>query len=120
MSKVMAWGSGVLVLALVLAAVAFVRGWTPSWVGSDTARPPCESLPVRADVVAALEEHQDVTRRLAEVAPGTSVELQTPCEGAEAGRALLRVTVPSAGRAALEEWINTHDGYGVPLEIVTG
>lgn len=117
MSKAMQSVIGVAVLVAALLVVAFVRGYTPSFDGGTSARPPCSSLPAKAQVVTALREHADVGRALAEVAPGVEVAVDTPCAGSDADRALLRVTVPAAGRDDLEAWLNTHDGYGVPLQI---
>lgn len=114
-----------LVVGCTAAAVVAVGGGVLSGVvplpGSRaSARPPCSDLPGEQEVVTALGWHRAVTTALTQAVPGAWVSVSRPCAGDQADRALLRVTVPDGeARHAVQEWLGTHDGYGVPVEIET-
>lgn len=105
--------AGVVVLLGAAAAGGFLR--LPG--SSSTARPACGALPTQDAVAAALREHPEVTSALEASARGVEVSVSRPCSGKHADRALIAVSAPDGATDAVERWLNTHDGYGVPIEV---
>lgn len=108
-------------VAVVLAlAGGLLSGVVPVPGRSASPRPPCRDLPSEQQVVAALANHPETTRALTAAVPGARVSVSRPCGGEQADRALVRVSVPDgASRDAVGDWLGSHDGYGVPLEVET-
>lgn len=109
---------GVLVAILVVAGGAGAAlGVVPVKRGHDSARPPCDQLPDRATVVAAIEAHGDLVARFEAVGPGVQVRAESPCKD-DPERSIVRVTYGSD-----EEWkgvdaILREDGFGVAVEVI--
>lgn len=102
---------------VVLTVGAVLGGFVPLPGLTSPARPPCEALPTAAEVRRAVERHGEATSGLL-AAGGTEVSVSRPCSGEHADRALVRVTVPDAEALdRVSRWLETHDGYGVPLEV---
>jgi len=112
-------GGGVAIGGLVLLGGAVLGGFVPlPGSAASSARPPCRSLPTTAEVSSAIADHPEVTDGLRSAAPGVRVSVSEPCSGRYTGRALVRVRLGHGdARQRVEDWLNTHDGYGVPLEI---
>jgi len=106
-------GAGLLVLAAgVLGGFVAVPGNT------SPGRPACDVLPTTREVTAALKAHPEVTEGLRSAAGRIRVSVSRPCSGDYADRALVRVRVTDDdGRDSLGDWLGTHDGYGVPIEV---
>ncbi|NHA00685.1 hypothetical protein G5V59_13515 [Nocardioides sp. W3-2-3] len=100
-------------LLVAAAASGFV-----SFPGSaDTARPRCGALPTAAVVTAALRHHPEVTSALESAAKGVEVSMSRPCSGKYADRAMIAIDAPGDAADAVQKWLNTHDAYGVPVEV---
>jgi hypothetical protein len=108
---------GGLVAVLVLLWVAAASGLVPLPGRESTSRPRCEALPTSAEVAAAIEAHPEVTAGLRSAADGVHVSVSRPCSGTYADRALVAVAVPDDGRDDVTRWLDTHDGYGVPIDL---
>lgn len=101
---------GLLVAAAASGFVSF-----PGAAG--TARPRCGALPTAAVVTATLRHHPEVTSALESAAKGVEVSVSRPCTGKYADRALIAIDAPGDGAKAVRKWLDTHDAYGVPIEV---
>lgn len=108
---------GVVVLVGAAAASGFI-----SLPGSEaTSRPACDALPTQTEVAAALRDHPEVTSGLEAAAEGTGEDVEVavgrPCSGTFADRALVTVSAPGDAADAVQRWLGSHDGYGVPIQV---
>lgn len=114
-------GGGVILGALVVVVLIVVSGLMLGVgsfpLGRDSERPPCEQLPARQSVVAALAARGELVTRIQEVGPGVKVDVDTPCDD-QPDKAIVRITY-----ATDDEWegvhaILTQEGFGVPAQLV--
>lgn len=110
----------VVVLLALVASVAVVAafGLVRLPGSADSARPPCEKLPTVREVESALATHSDLIERIEEVGDGVDVSVSKPCDAPE--RALVRVTFTSERERAGVDAILREEGFGTPVELVSG
>lgn len=113
------------VLAIVVAAlaalvvVAALSGVLPLLNRDDSARPACGQLASKKSVETALASNADLVRRLEAAGSDVKVGVGTPCDNAD--QALVRVSYDSDDeRAEIDEILREADGFGVPVEVVSG
>jgi hypothetical protein len=105
-------------LLIVGAGVAF--GVAPLSGGRESARPPCEQLPDRKAVADAVASHEDLVARVENVGSGVKVDVATPCEG-QPDKAIVRIEYTTdAEWEGVNAILQREDGFGVPVELVSG
>jgi len=103
-------------LLIVGAGVAF--GVAPLPGGRESARPPCEQLPDKESVEAAVASHEDLVNRIQNAGPGVNVDVATPCED-QPDRAIVRITYTTNNeREGVDAILQQEKGFGVPVELV--
>ncbi|MDF8263922.1 hypothetical protein [Luteipulveratus flavus] len=78
--------------------------------------PPCEQQPSYADAQRALGQHPDDVRALRAVGSGVDVAATRTCGAAARGVITVRYGTDEE-KAAIERVVNTHDGFGVPIDV---
>lgn len=104
-------------LVFLIAGAGLLSDVIPLPGRQDFARPPCDQLPDKQSVVAALASHGDLTARLQNVGPGVKVEVATPCEG-QPDRALVRISYRTKDELKGIDALLRNEGFGVPVELV--
>ena len=103
---------------LLVVGVGLASGVLPVPRGQDAGRPPCEELPDRAAVAAAVEAHQPLVARIREAGPGVQVTVATPCaEHPDRGLVAIRYA-SSAERERVDAVLTREAGFGVPVQLV--
>ncbi|QAY69482.1 hypothetical protein [Xylanimonas protaetiae] len=107
--------TAVLAVGLVVVGALMLGGVLPR--GSAPARPVCVDLPTSAQVRAALTAHPDLLTDITGQGPGIVVRAASPgCHGND--EYLIDITYTTQDeRRRIENVINHHDGFGVPLNV---
>lgn len=117
MKRPAAWAIAAAVGAAAV-GLAVVLGGIGPLTRHDVARPACNQLPSRTEVVAALADHPDLTTQIEAAGDGVHVTSTTPCAD-QPDRALVTITYrTSSERAKVDHILTTEDGFGVPAELV--
>jgi hypothetical protein len=103
--------------AALTVGAGFIFGVLPRTGGHDSARPPCEQLPDKASVVAAVAAHGDMVTQIQHVGPGVRVEVTTPCTG-QPDRAIVSIKYATDAEWQDVDAILRHEGFGVAAELV--
>lgn len=101
---------------LAVLAVAAVAGGFISLRGTQSARPPCEDLPSRATVEAALKDHTDLQARLEGIDEDVTAAVSTPCEDPDKG--LVAIHYRTDDQFEQIGRIMETSGFGVPAQPV--
>lgn len=111
------WALGGLVAVVV--AGALLAGGVVTLPGmGGSARPPCEQLPGREEVAAAIAAQPPLVSRLEGLGSGVSVTIATPCRDLP-DRAIGHVAYETdEEKALIDSLLARVDGFGVPLEVV--
>ena len=106
--------AGTVVAAAAIAVALYVLGVVP--FGSRSAIPSCDRLPTVAEAETALDAHPSLVRELDTLGDDITIAVERPCGDADA--AVIEITYSSNDeREAIDQYIATHDGFGVPLTL---
>ena len=111
------WAMPALVIVVVVGTLfLFVSGYLGRLVGGGMAHPPCETLPSRAEVSRAIEEHPVLAKQISAAGDGVQVLVGTPCDDPDA--AVVEVQVSNDQEESLVDKVLTaSEGFGVPVVI---